>query len=60
MIALGSSGTLDELKLADKLLVPGPGRDAAITEASQDADSTGEAVSTAQVRGFLLKSYTPG
>lgn len=58
MIALGSSGTQDELKLADKLLVPGPGRDAAITEAKTRTSTAGSG-ETAQVAGFLLKSYSP-
>jgi hypothetical protein len=58
MIALGSSGTQDELKLADKLLVPGPGRDAAIT-AAKTRTSTAGSGETAQVSGFLLKSYSP-
>ena len=58
MIALGSSGTQDELKLADKLLVPGPGRDAAITEAKTRTSTAGSG-ETAQVGGFLLKSYSP-
>jgi hypothetical protein len=58
MIALGSSGTQDELKLADKLLVPGPGRDAAIKEAKTRTSTAGSG-ETAQVSGFLLKSYSP-
>jgi hypothetical protein len=58
MIALGSSGTQDELKLADKLLVPGPGRDAAI-KAAKTRTSTAGSGETAQVSGFLLKSYSP-
>lgn len=58
MIALGSSGTQDELKLADKLLVPGPGRDAAITEAKTRTSTAGSG-ETAQVSGFLIKSYSP-
>jgi hypothetical protein len=58
MIALGSSGTQDELKLADKLLVPGPGRDAAI-KAAKTRTSTAGSGETAQVSGFLLKAYSP-
>jgi hypothetical protein len=58
MIALGSSGTQDELKLAEKLLVPGPGRDAAI-KAAKTRTSTAGSSETAQVSGFLLKSYSP-
>lgn len=58
MIALGSSGTQDELKLADKLLVPGPGRDAAI-KAAKARTSTAGSGETAQVSGFLVKSYSP-
>jgi hypothetical protein len=58
MIALGSSGTQDELKLSEKLLVPGPGRDAAITKA-KTRTSTARSGETAQVSGFLVKSYSP-
>jgi hypothetical protein len=58
MIALGSSGTQDELKLAEKILVPGPGRDAAI-KAAKTRTSTAGSSETAQVSGFLLKSYSP-
>lgn len=58
MIALGSSGTQDELKLAEKILVPGPGRDAAI-KAAKTRTSTAASSETAQVSGFLLKSYSP-
>jgi hypothetical protein len=58
MIALGSSGTQDELKLADKLLAPGPGRDAAI-KAAKTRTSTAGSRETAQISGFLLKSYSP-
>ncbi|BCW73464.1 hypothetical protein [Arthrobacter sp. NicSoilB8] len=58
MIALGSSGTQDELKLADKLLVAGPGRDAAI-KAAKTRTSTAGSGETAQISGFLLKSYSP-
>ncbi|SDP65273.1 hypothetical protein SAMN04487914_12365 [Arthrobacter sp. ok909] len=58
MIALGSSGTQDELKLADKLLVPGPGRDAAI-KAAKARTSTAGSGETAQISGFLVKSCSP-
>jgi hypothetical protein len=58
MIALGSSGTQYELKLAEKILVPGPGRDAAI-KAAKTRTSTAASSETAQVSGFLLKSYSP-
>jgi hypothetical protein len=58
MIALGSSGLQDELKLAEKILVPGPGRDAAI-KAAKTRTSTAGISETAQVSGFLLKSYSP-
>jgi hypothetical protein len=58
MIALGSSGTQDELKLADKLLVPGPGRDAAMKEARTRTSTAGSG-ETAQVSGFLIRSYSP-
>ena len=57
--ALGSSGAPDlEVKLADKLLVPGTGRDVAMRESSAGASSSGNGT-TIQVQGFLIKSYTP-
>jgi hypothetical protein len=56
--ALGSAGSLPlEVKLADKLLVPGKGRDAAMKEAASSTASSGSAT-TIQVKGFSLKSYT--
>lgn len=56
--ALGSSGAAElEMKLADKLLVPGAGRDAAIRETKAGTSSSGNNT-TIQVQGFLLKSYT--
>ncbi|MFC4398269.1 hypothetical protein [Arthrobacter sedimenti] len=60
IVALGSSGSTDlEQKLADKLLVPGAGRDAAMRQAAADSRTTGSSTPI-QVRGFLIKSYTPG
>lgn len=57
--ALGSSGEPDILKqVADKLLVPGAGRDAAMKETASGTSSSGSST-TIQVKGFLLKSYTP-
>lgn len=57
--ALGSSGKPDILKqVADKLLVPGAGRDAAMKETASGTSSSGSST-TIQVKGFLLKSYTP-
>ncbi|MCB5294514.1 hypothetical protein [Arthrobacter sp. SO3] len=58
IVSLGSSGTQDELKLADKSLVPGPGRDAAM-KAAKTRTSTAGSGETAQVSGFLIKSYSP-
>lgn len=56
--ALGSTGSPElATKLADKLLVPGPGRDAAMQDASTVSSSGNN--TTVQVRGFLIKSYTP-
>ena len=56
--ALGSSGSPELVaKASDKLLVPGTGRDAAIKDAASGAVSTDS--STIQVRGFIIKSYTP-
>ena len=57
IVALGSS-TEDEVKLAERLLVPGTGRDAAIKEA-QTRNSSTETSESAQIRGFILKSYNP-
>lgn len=57
--ALGSSGSSDILKqVADKLLVPGAGRDAAMKETASGTSSRGSST-TIQVKGFLLRSYTP-
>ena len=57
--ALGSSGSLDILRqVADKLLVPGAGRDAAMKETASVTPS-GASSTTIQVKGFLLKSYSP-
>ncbi|MBT1003969.1 hypothetical protein KIH31_15375 [Paenarthrobacter sp. DKR-5] len=56
--ALGSSGSRElEKKLADKLLVPGTGRDAALREINAGSSSAGNGT-TIQVQGFLIKSYT--
>ena len=56
--ALGSSGAAElEMKLADKLLVPGAGRDAAMRETKAGTSSSGNST-TIQVQGFLIKSYT--
>jgi hypothetical protein len=56
--ALGSSGAAElEMKLADKLLVPGAGRDAAMRETKAGTSSSGNNT-TIQVQGFLLRSYT--
>ena len=56
--ALGSSGAAElEMKLADKLLVPGAGRDAAMRETKAGTSSSGNNT-TIQVQGFLIKSYT--
>ena len=57
IVALGSS-TQDEVKVAESLLVPGTGRDAAIKEAQTRKSSTGTS-ETAQIRGFILRSYSP-
>ena len=57
--ALGSAGSPQlTMKLADKLLVPGAGRDAAIRETKAGTGSSGTDT-TIQVRGFSMKSYTP-
>jgi hypothetical protein len=56
--ALGSTGSPELVaKLADKLLVPGTGRDSAMREAS--AKPASASATSIQVRGFLMKSYTP-
>ena len=57
--ALGSSGSTElEQKLADKLLVPGPGRDAAMRQVAADT-KTAAPTTPIQVRGFLMRSYSP-
>ena len=57
--ALGSTGSPQlNAKLADQLLVPGMGRDAAIKEAAGMVAAGGSDTS-AQVKGFAIKSYTP-
>lgn len=57
--ALGSSGSTElQQKLADKLLVPGAGRDAAMREVGAGSGTAGSSTPI-QVRGFLMKSYTP-
>lgn len=59
MVALGSSKSqVLNAKLTDKLLVPGPGRDIAMKGSATLAPSTG-ADTTVQIRGFLIRSYTP-
>ncbi|MCU1516229.1 MAG: hypothetical protein JWQ75_950 [Pseudarthrobacter sp.] len=59
LVALGSSQSQEmNIKLADRLMVLGTGRDAAKRQAATLDPSTGSA-ETIQVRGFLLKSYTP-
>ena len=56
--ALGSSGSPEVVaKASDKLLVPGTGRDAAVKDAAKGVTS-GDS-SPIQVRGFVVKSYTP-
>ncbi|MBU8867881.1 hypothetical protein [Paenarthrobacter aromaticivorans] len=55
--ALGSTGSPEIVaKLAEKLLVPGTGRDNAMREAAATPVSPNAA--SIQVRGFLIKSYT--
>jgi len=58
LVALGSSKSQRmNMELADKLVVPGVGRDAAKQQAST-LDPTSGATDTVQVRGFMLKSYS--
>ncbi|MBO1269499.1 hypothetical protein [Arthrobacter cavernae] len=57
LAALGSSKSQEmNIKLAENLIVPGTGRDAARRQAATLAPSAGSGESI-QVRGFLLKSY---
>lgn len=59
LVALGSSKSQEmNVRLADKLMVPGAGRDAAKKEAAALETSKGPDESI-QVKGFVLKSYTP-
>jgi hypothetical protein len=56
--ALGSSGSTElQQKLADKLLVPGTGREAAMREVAADTGTTAPSTPI-QVRGFLMRSYS--
>jgi hypothetical protein len=56
--ALGSSGSTElQQKLADKLLVPGTGRDTAMREVAADTKTTAPSTPI-QVRGFLMRSYS--
>ncbi|MDN3480633.1 hypothetical protein QMA10_01660 [Arthrobacter sp. APC 3897] len=58
VIALGSSGSPEVMmKMSEQLLVPGPGRDAAVRDTGTAVDSSGE--SGIQVRGCTLESYNP-
>ena len=50
--------TATEIKLADKLLVPGPGRDAAMTD-TKTQDRPRRKRQPFRFSGFLIKSYTP-
>jgi hypothetical protein len=59
MVALGSAKSQAlNAKLTDRLLVKGPGRDIAMKDSATMAPSTG-ADTTVQIRGFVVKSYTP-
>lgn len=58
MIALSSADAqILNIKLTDKLLVPGPGRDIAMKNSATASSSAG-ADTTVQIRGFLIKAYT--
>ena len=57
-VALGSSGTQDRGQARGQAPGPGPGRDAAIKAAKTKVFNRAP-VQTAQVRGFLIKSYSP-
>lgn len=59
VIALGSSTTLDKVKLAEDFLVPGSGRDAAIADTKAKVSSPSSSGGAAQFQGFLIKSFTP-
>ncbi|WP_028273010.1 hypothetical protein, partial [Arthrobacter sp. UNC362MFTsu5.1] len=59
MIALSSADSqILNVKVTDKLLVTGPGRDMAMKDSAKVSPSSGTDT-TVQVRGFLVKSYTP-
>jgi hypothetical protein len=59
MIALSSSDSqVLNYKVTDRLLVPGPGRDIAVKDSATSSPSTGTDT-TVQIRGFLVKAYTP-
>jgi hypothetical protein len=59
VIALASSGDRAlNLKVAEKLLVPGPGRDVAIADAKSKPATAAPSATTVQFRGFIIKSYS--
>lgn len=60
MASLGSINKPEVLaQFADKLLVPGTGRDAAMKEASAPRNTAASNSTSIQVKGFLIKSYSP-
>ncbi|MEV7474252.1 hypothetical protein AB0N33_11115 [Pseudarthrobacter oxydans] len=60
LIAMTSAGNPDlTAKVTEKLLVPGPGRDAAMKDAATTSSSSNSAATSVQFRGFVLKSYSP-
>lgn len=59
MIALSSADSqVLNTKVTDRLLVPGPGRDIAMKDSATSSPSKGTDT-TVQIRGFLVKAYTP-
>jgi hypothetical protein len=59
MVALSSAESqVLNTKVTDRLLVPGPGRDIAMKDSATSSPSTGTDT-TVQIRGFLVKAYTP-
>ncbi|MDF2048520.1 hypothetical protein [Arthrobacter sp. Cr_A7] len=59
VIALASSGDrAQNLKVAENLLIPGPGRDVALAEAKSKPATAAPSATTVQFRGFIIKSYS--
>ncbi|KQQ96387.1 hypothetical protein ASF72_01630 [Arthrobacter sp. Leaf141] len=60
LIAMGSSADRAvNIKLTDKMLLPGPGRDAAMEDSRSRPATEAPSATTVQFRGFIIKNYSP-